>query len=90
MRSKMTLAALLFAAFTQNAAMATSPLEAAQNLASSGEGDPNGFVLMIVCISLLFVFAFSLILAASLHLFKKKPPRASAPNASEIRERTSV
>ncbi|MBY0551240.1 MAG: hypothetical protein K2W95_28425 [Candidatus Obscuribacterales bacterium] len=65
-------------------AIAKSPLEAAQDLATTGEGDPGGFTLMIVSISLLFVFAISLIVAASLHVFKKKPTRTTAsPSAKE-------
>lgn len=65
----------------QPTAFAKTPLEAAQDLATSGEGDPNGLTLMIVSISLLFVFAISLIVAASLHVFKKKPQRESSQSA---------
>lgn len=64
-------ALLLWIAQAANVVFALSPQEAAQNLAS--ESDPNGFVLMVVCISILFVFALSLIIATSLHLFKRKP-----------------
>lgn len=70
-----TLFYLVLAVVSQQAAFATSPLEAAQNLATSGESDPQGFTLMIVAISLLFVFAITLIIATSLHVFKKKPSR---------------
>lgn len=70
----------------QTSAVAKSPLEAAQDLATTGEGDPGGFTLMIVSISLLFVFAISLIVAASFHVFKKKPARPVA--AAHAKEKT--
>jgi hypothetical protein len=69
------LAILVLVVLFQKAAFAISPLEAAQNLATTGESDPQSFTLMIVAISLLFVFAFTLIIATSLHVFKKKPSR---------------
>lgn len=70
----------------QTGAVAKSPLEAAQDLATTGEGDPGGLTLMIVSISLLFVFAISLIVAASLHVFKKKPSRPVA--SARAKEKT--
>lgn len=57
------------------AALAKDPLEAAQDLAGTTQTDPNGFTLMIVSICMLFVFALTLIIAASMHVFKKKPAR---------------
>src|SRR5690349_2648428 len=59
--------------WTGGAAMATDPLQAAQDLAGTGQADPNGLTLMIVSICMLFVFALSIIIAISLQAFKKKP-----------------
>lgn len=52
--------------------LAKDPVEAAQDLALANQSDPGGFTLMIVSISMLFVCALSLIIAASMHLFKRK------------------
>lgn len=71
----------------QAGAIAKSPLEAAQDLATSGEGDPSGFTLMIVSISLLFVFAITLIVAASMHVFKKKPARPVPSTSAKEKSR---
>jgi hypothetical protein len=67
---------LLFAA-TQlcQSSWAKDAAEAAQDLANVNQTDPNGFALMITSICMLFVFALSLIIATSLHVFKKKPVR---------------
>ncbi len=73
-----TLAANLGAIMLSAAALAKDPLEAAQDLASGGQTDPNGLTLMIVSICMLFVFALSLIIATSVHAFKKKPARRQA------------
>jgi len=69
------LAANLGAIMLSAAALAKDPLEAAHDLASGAQTDPNGLTLMIVSICMLFVFALSLIIATSVHAFKKKPVR---------------
>lgn len=61
-----------------SAAMAKDPLEAAQDLAGANQTDPNGFALMIISIGMLFAFAITLIVATSVHVFKKKPRRQTA------------
>lgn len=70
--------------FSTSAALAKDPLEAAQDLAGTNQSDPNGFTLMIVSIGMLFVFAITLIVATSVHVFKKKPQRQGLrqPSAS--------
>jgi hypothetical protein len=59
------------------AAFGKDPIEAAKDLASTGQNDPNGLTLMIVSICMLFVFALSLIIATSVLAFKKKPKSRS-------------
>ena len=67
-----------------SAVLAKDPLEAAQELAGVTQTDPNGFALMIASISMLFVFAITLIVLTSMHVFKKKPRRTvSAPRQPE-------
>ncbi len=69
---------------------AKDPLEAASDLAATNQTDPNGFTLMVVCICMLFVFALTLIIAASVHVFKKKPgPTAAQSNKPEDLSYTS-
>lgn len=54
-------------------------VEAARDLLQVGDTDPQGFTLMLVSIGILFFFAISLMLAVSLHVFKRKPSSGSAP-----------
>ncbi|MBX9685808.1 MAG: hypothetical protein K2X27_03845 [Candidatus Obscuribacterales bacterium] len=84
------LLASAFAIYSSAAtALAKDPLEAAQEL--SGSSDPNGFTLMIVSICMLFVFALTLIIATSMHVFKKKPRpvQSSRVNSAETAETES-
>lgn len=73
--------------FNCSSVLAKSPLEAAQDLAGTNSTDPNGFTLMVVAICMIFVFALTLIIATSVHVFKKKPapvrPRAAQPTLRE-------
>lgn len=55
--------------------LAKDPIEAAQDLSGVSQTDPNGFTLMIVSICMLFTFALTLIIATSIHVFKKSPSR---------------
>lgn len=54
--------------------VAKTPLEAASDLAEVGDVDPAGLTLMFVSIGIIFIFALTLIVAASIHIFKKKKP----------------
>lgn len=81
---------LLAAAQLGTAAWAKDAVEAAQDLANVNQSDPNGFALMITSICLLFVFALTLIIATSMHVFKKKPVRPVARTVSQPREEASL
>ena len=65
------------------ASMAKDAVEAAKDLAETNQTDPNGFTLMIVSICMLFVFALTLIIATSIHIFKKPKRKAPAAPAAE-------
>jgi hypothetical protein len=82
---------LLTASQLSQSALAKDAVEAAQDLANVNQSDPNGFALMITSICMLFVFAISLIVATSMHVFKKKPPRPVARTISPAtREEASI
>lgn len=59
--------------FCCTAVQAKDAVEAARDLVQVGDADPQGFTLMLVSIGILFFFAISLMLAVSLHVFKRKP-----------------
>lgn len=83
---------LLVLAATQlsQSAWAKDAVQAAQDLANVNQSDPNGFTLMITSICMLFVFALSLIIATSMHVFKKKAPRPVARTISQPREEAGI
>ena len=82
---------LLAASQLSQSALGKNAVEAAQDLANVNQSDPNGFALMISSICMLFVFAISLIVATSIHVFKKKPARPVARTISPVaREEASL
>jgi hypothetical protein len=83
--------AALFSALllSPQASFAKDAVEAAKDLAETNQSDPNGFTLMIVSICMLFVFALTLIIATSIHVFKKPKRRPAAAPTTEPSDESS-